>query len=246
MRKLLLLAGVLFLLAGCTAIGIHPPHLIRTAGQKPQFNEENSASAGSTLFSQWKLASQKTATPSQDVSLGGKSYIPAGTTFYNSDSDYKSKSGNEEECYCTGQSGMPFSAGYPMFGNGVSVSMSMGGGICLFSDDGKNFTQFQFLNSLANPSPINAPVPFTTTETTTDGFKYELVFNGITDNALKFTLTMNTAGADAPSKIQELSYPIGALPMTLGIKGSKIEVLAVHDNTITYKVLSGFFVPPSK
>ena len=250
MRNLLLLAGALFLLAGCTAVGIHPPHPIRNAGQKPQFNVESSASVGEILFSQWKFVSKKNATPSRDVPVesffGGQSYIPAGTTLYSADSGYKSKSGNEEECYCVSFSGMPLGVGPSTPAGGISFSVSTGGGICLFSDDGKNFIQFQFLNSFADPALIKPPVPFTTTETITDGFKYELVFNGITDNALKFTLTMNTPSADTPSKIKELSYPIGALPMTIGIKGSKIEVLAVHDNTITYKVLSGFWVPPSK
>jgi len=137
--------------------------------------------------------------------------------------------------------------------------------VCCSSSDGKNFDRRQYDTlhfSSYGTKRLSRQISFAKGKRVDSTEKYELVYDGIDNENIKFTYKKYSVDVNNPIYTQELRFPVSPFPETIdlgkvyptadlgkvygvasyvvALNLPKIEVLGVHDNVIRYKVLSGF------
>jgi len=70
-------------------------------------------------------------------------------------------------------------------------------------------------------------------------FKQEFIYNGISENTVKFTYREYSNDFARPAFTQETQYDL-AKDKIIGFKGLRIEVISATNTQISYKILNGF------
>lgn len=73
-----------------------------------------------------------------------------------------------------------------------------------------------------------------------DSFKYELLYQGISKNALKLLYREYVNDFARPAFYQDVIYDLESKPTTITFRTVRVEVIDADNNQIAYRVLSGF------
>lgn len=229
-RVKLLLVFMLMLLfvGGCASIQTvsSPKHRI---GHAVELNELSTANVGDVIFSQFDYYSTEGAVMinsfSKAVGLGSVK-VPAGEFLLEVRID-------EKKAYCTEH----LTYVDPLVGPYKTS--------CYFdTDDNKRFEKLWVApGALPFTYDISPEIPYKITEihTGSQGFKYELLYNGISGNVIHLSYREFIDNLIRPAFQQDITYTIkDEKPTVINFRGVKIEVLSVGNNEIQYRVLSGF------
>lgn len=231
-KSKLLLASMLMLvfIGGCASIQTvsSPMHRI---GRAVELNELSTANVGDVIFSQFDYYSMEGAVMinsfSKYIGLGGLGSVkvPAGEFLLEVRID-------GEKAYCTQH------RTYLVPGGPHKAS-------CYF--DTNNNGQFEKLwvcpGTLPFTYDISPEIPYKITEihTGSQGFKYELLYNGISENVIHLSYREFIDNLIRPAFQQDITYTIkDEKPTVINFRGVKIEILNADNNEIQYRVLSGF------
>jgi len=90
---------------------------------------------------------------------------------------------------------------------------------------------------------IPNPIPYAKSELITpkaDSFKYEILYQGISKGTLRLSYREYINDMARPSFFQDVSYDIASYPTEITFKTVRVEVLGADNSGIRYRVLSGF------
>lgn len=96
------------------------------------------------------------------------------------------------------------------------------------------------MGMVSSASSIN-PVPYRVEDTTIqDGFKYELVYQGIDGDVARIAYREYTDNLARPAYRQDLSYTLNENSTSVTFRDVRLKVHSADNNAITYTVDSGF------
>lgn len=230
MRKLYILLIFILFIDGCSSIQVvnTPVHRM---GQSVEFNKLASAKVGDVIFSQYNYFSMNGVIilDAFSMSLGfprlSSVKVPAGALLYEVLLSGRS-------AYCTQE----LTRIDPLIGP-IGTS-------CYSDRDGDN--RFETLWIGTFDYEISPQIPYKTTEVIThsNSFRYELLYNGISEVVIHLSYREFINDFIRPAFQQELSYTINKNEtININFRQVQIEVISADNNKIDYRVLNGFKSP---
>lgn len=228
-EKFMLRAAVVFSIAllatGCTTIEVAPAR--HNVGQTTEFGKETAVSVGDVMFGQFDYRAVNGAVLLDDLNTGYQAMTikaPAGYTLVESRID-------KQLSYC---STTPII--YNIFGNPVFHA-------CFFDRDNDKRLE-AVIPALADnwgdkPMP---PVGYELTQLNSSGkgFKYELLYNGISGNTLNITYREFVDQMARPAFQQDLTYTVSATgPTDIVFRGARMTVYKADNTSVRFVVHSG-------
>jgi len=213
------------LAAGCTTIEVAPAR--HNVGQTTEFGKETVVTVGDVMFGQFDYRAVNGAVLLDDLNTGYQASTikaPAGYTLVESRID-------KQVSYC---STTPIV--YNVFGNSTVHA-------CFFDRDNDN--RFEaVIPALADnwgdkPMP---PVSYERTElfSSGKGFKYELLYNGISGNTLNITYREFVDQMARPAFQQDLTYTVSAAgPTDIVFRGARMTIYKADNSSVRFVVHSG-------
>ena len=130
---------------------------------------------------------------------------------------------------------------------GVTVYCQPPGGVgnpCLRDSDGDGYfdraSVMNLYGMLVSPSNID-PVGYRVSNPTIeDGFKYELLYQGVDGNVARIAYREYTDNLARPAFSQDLSYTLSDGTTSISFREVSITIQDANNNDITYTVESGF------
>lgn len=206
------------LLAGCATIEKAPAQY--QEGATPEVGVRSSATVGDPMVTEYHYLADEVAVllkASESNLMFGRAGVPANTKLVKT---YSSKG----EIYCPIMRGSPV----PCFKDD--------------SGDGK-FDYAYNLGTFAVVAPVGEidPLPYTIAEATIqDGFKYELVYQGIDDDNLRIAYREYNENLARPAFQQDLTYTLDEGDTPVSFKGVRLVIHSAINNNVEYTVSSGF------
>ena len=228
MRTLILLISLAF--SGCATIKVSELSTVESRiGAVPNIDEQAVAPVGGIIYSQFRYWSKKGYRLKNDLSVGlGLGRVSV------SDGDFVLKAEVEKHAaYCTEKRAYID----PLFGPHATA--------CFIDVD--NDGKFERLKAAPGviwfESVITPALEYEKSELIiprTDSFKYELLYQGITNGSLKLSYREYINDFARPAFFQDVTYDLDSTTTTITFRTVRIEVLRANNNQITYRVLSGF------
>jgi hypothetical protein len=209
--------GVL-LLAGCATVEKAPTKY--QEGSTPEVGVRSSATVGDPMVTKYHYLADEVAVllkSSESNFMFGRPEVSANTRLVKT---YSSKG----EIYCPIMRGSPV----PCFKDD--------------SGDGK-FDYAYNLGAFSIVAPIGEidPLPYTIAESTIqDGFKYELVYQGIDDDTVRIAYREYSENLARPAFHQDLTYTLDEGDTQVSFKGVRLVIHSASNNDVEYTVSSGF------
>lgn len=229
MRPLVLLASLLVL--GCASTLAPTPTAHRRIGEDPLLNSRVQRSVGEVIYQTYNyeqvMAARLGAPATIDV-LGAKATLPTGTLL----DQFEEREGVS---YCTRDLALHVTLSGPM------------SRVCLGDSNGNG--AFDAWKAPEGPparrpwGTLRSEVPFTTEEVsgaTTQGFRYELLYQGISDQVVSLLYREYINDLARPAFQQDLFYtlsPSGSIEVSF--RGTKIRIYSADNNSLDYEILSG-------
>lgn len=228
MRVLLLL--IVLMLANCATVKvIETPIVDERIGKVPNIGDQATVPVGEVLYSQFKYWSKTGYRIQSNFSVGlGLGRIAV------SDGDFVAKADVEGELvYCTEKAAYidpltgPFKTACFVDRNndGRFDKVKAAPGVIWFEKD------------------VAPPLPFEKSEQIAprgDSFKYELLYQGTSNNSLKLSYREYLNDFARPAFFQDVTYDLKTRPTTITFRTVRIEVMEADNNQLVYRVLSGF------
>jgi hypothetical protein len=223
MRTTILMAMAALLLGGCATVT--KQQATYQTGRFPEPGEITSVNVGQVMVTAYDYladVSAITRVPVEGSYWAGRQGVAVGTKLYSAISN-----GRQVFCVPPGTIGQP----------------------CLAdTDDDGAFDQASTFNAygmLVNERDV-PPVAFKlATEAIADGFKYELLYQGIHDGVIRIAYREFTENLARPAFAQDLTYTLGAEgDTTIAFREVSIAVHRADNNQIHYTVRSGFTGAP--
>lgn len=223
-RAAAVLAGAL-LATGCTTIEVAPAQ--HKVGQTTELGKETIVTVGDVMFGQFDYRAVNGAILLEDINTGYQATTvraPAGYTLIEARI-------NGQLAYCS-----PTPIIYNIFG-APSI------GACFFDRDNDKRLE-AVIPALADnwgdkPMP---PVSYELTQLNNSGkgFKYELLYNGVSGSTLNVTYREFVDQMARPAFQQDLTYTLnGTGPTDIAFRGARITVYKADNSTVRYIVHSG-------
>ena len=215
--KMAIALGVLSL-GGCATIEKAPTQY--REGSTPEIGVRSAATVGEPMVTKYHYLADEVAIllkASESDFMFGRPSVPANTRLVKT---YSSKG----EIYCPIMRGSPV----PCFKDD--------------SGDGK-FDYAYNLGAFSVVAPIGEidPLPFTITEATIqDGFKYELVYQGIDDDTVRIAYREYNENLVRPAFHQDLTYTLDEDDTQVSFKSVRLVIHSASNNNVEYTVTSGF------
>ncbi|WP_027182667.1 hypothetical protein [Desulfovibrio inopinatus] len=228
MKIILFIFLIMFTCSCAPKVAIHP--LQHRVGQNVQYNTLAKTSVGDIIFSQYEYYSGQGASLLEGISQGaalGTVNIPPGDILFSSVIGRK-------EAYCTREKRY------------IDHLVGPYRIVCLF--DETNNGRFDKLWVSPGIVPftfsIKNPALYKKTEIVSgisSGFKYELIYQGIDKGTLRIFYREFIDNMARPAYQQDFTYTLEENePTMITFRKTRIQVISADNNTVEYKVLSGF------
>ncbi len=219
MKKCILIAIMACIFSACASFELTRSY---KRGQSVELGEVVSATIGEVIFSSYDYIIVPIARPSRNIQGGtwsGRPYVPKGTSLIGGIS-------NGIETFCTNHQG--YNAAFQD---------------C--DQDGRFEVAYMknALGQLVNKTIFDEPVAYSKGEIPQNagGFKYELLYQGISDKVLNITYREFSNNLARPAFQQDLKYTLNNnSPTEIAFRSVKIKVYSADNQSIRYEVLSGF------
>lgn len=231
MRKhgILCAAGLVIIVLGSCATPYSPKANYRT-GRSVDVNQLASARVGEVIFSEYDYVAYEGARLVErfedSIGLGvTKVIVPAGSRLVSS-------SKGDETIYCTVSKTVYDS----LLGGGFAFT-------CFVDDNSDDHFDRYRPSSGFIMFKLDRPLPYKRFDLSIDsgGFKYELLYLGLSERTLRLSYREFTDNLARPAFQQDLTYTLADEGNTqISFRKLRIEVIAADNNQMTYKVLSGF------
>lgn len=217
-------------LAGCSTVMpvSEPAQLVDRVGTTPNIGETATAAVGGEVLSQFRYTVKRGLRISRAVvqSVGlGRTHVPEGAFLFRSRADGQPALCTELKTYIDPLAGPHTTSCFLDGGGGSLTTMKVAPGLVWFT--------YQ----------LSPPVPFSEGEVViprSDGFRRELIFQGKTGATLRLAYREYSNDMARPAYYQDATYDIATLPAVIAFRTAKIEVLAVDNTGMRYRVLGGF------
>lgn len=115
---------------------------------------------------------------------------------------------------------------------------------CFSDEDGDGKFDYAYnLGAFDVIAPVGDidPVPYRVTDSTIkDGFKYELMYQGIDANTLRISYREYSDNLARPAFQQDLTYTLAEGDTPVSFKGVRLTIHSASNNEVVYTVTSGF------
>ncbi|WP_144428345.1 hypothetical protein [Azospirillum thiophilum] len=222
-RQVVLTIAAATVLSGCVSAVVPMPQ--SKVGQNVELGRPASASVGDVIFSEFDYAYLDGAVIRDSVTggvMGQNVRVPAGSRLVSS-------TVRDRRSYCTIGPGVfsPFN---------VPLALA-----CFF--DANNDGVFESVIATGDSwgEEQISPARYTKTEIVSgQGFKYELLYEGVAGSTLNVSYREYTENMARPAFQQDLHYTLNASgPTEISFRGARITVNKATNNQIDYTVLSG-------
>jgi hypothetical protein len=113
--------------------------------------------------------------------------------------------------------------------------------------DRNNDGRFEKVKAAPGPlwfeKDVTPPLPFGKSEQIVsrgDSFKYELLYQGSSNNSLKLAYREYLNDFARPAYFQDVTYDLKTKPTIVTFRTVRIEVIDADNNELVYRILSGF------
>lgn len=222
------IAGTFIALAGCSTPAPFP---LRNAFPRmetrhiPELNATGKAGVGDPVMStEWVLRVRGINIPetvSETVNPPGITTVVRG--------DY--------ELFATGLEGEYYQGRSTYSMPGTSISASERSGVFVPDDKSRPAVIYHFIQRYRYGTKPVAYVPKEIVKITSESFRRELVYSGISQNTITLVYREFKDGSARPEFTQELKYDLSQ-DRVIGYQGARFEVLNAGNTAITYKVIS--------
>lgn len=206
------------ILAGCASVQETTPQY--QTGEFPEFGVTTTVYVGQVMVSEYDYMSQDRATLRGSVSGSlwtGRQGVGNGANLIGAMS-------SGEKIYCV----PPGIQGMPCFKDSNS--------------DG-NFDTAYTMNAfgmVVNPVGIDNVAYDAQDQNIQDGFKYELVYQGVSDNTMRVAYREYTDNLARPAFHQDISYNLNEGEASVRFRNVSMNILEANNNEVTYVVNTGF------
>lgn len=224
LRAATILASVL-IATGCSSIEVASPR--HNVGQTAEFEKETVVTVGDVMFGQFDYRAVNGAVLLEDMNTGYQATTikaPAGYTLIESRFD-------KQLAFCS-----PTPILYNIFGNPAQH-------VCFF--DRNNDKRFEAVIPALADNWGDKPIPPVSYELTQinssgKGFKYELLYNGVSGSTLNITYREFVDQMARPAFQQDLTYTLSSTgPTDIAFRGARITVYKADNSTVRFVVHSG-------
>lgn len=216
--KILIVTGLL-IISGCASVQTIPPQY--QTGHFPDLNVRTNVNVGQVMLSEYDYLAQDRAVLRDSISgsfWSGRNAAVAGSSLVAAMSQ-------GVKIYCQPPGGM----GSPC------VKDTNGDG---FFDKASTMNAYGMLVNESNIDPVGYRQGDQNIE---DGFKYELIYQGLDGNVVRIAYREYTENLARPAFSQDLSYTLevnGSTPVRF--RDASLTIHSANNNEISYTVQSGF------
>ncbi|HIJ62308.1 MAG TPA: hypothetical protein HPQ04_06395 [Rhodospirillaceae bacterium] len=210
--------------SGCASVSVAP--VLPKVGKSVEFGVKHTVDVGESVFSEFDYASAPGAVLRDNCDQWGAMQhfkVPAGASLLNSTVSGK-------PAFCT-----PGPAVFAAAGNPI-------GHACFFDETGSGvFASVTSPESALGIVSDITPLRYSKTEIIAgQGFKYDLLYDGINNNTIHLSYREYQNNFVRPAFQQDIQYTINTTGDTeVSFKGARILVHNANNNNITYTVFSG-------
>ena len=220
----------LIALAGCSTVQVTEKNLVtEKVGQLPSLGTQGSTPVGGVVFSQfryWSKVAYRLDVPVNVSLMLGRVVVAQGDFLVPALIDGKSALCTEKRAYVDLVVGPhAIACFFDLAANGTFTRMSAAPGVVWIEKD------------------LPTPARYSKSELTSpraDSFKYEILYQGISNKAVRLSYREFVNDLARPAYFQDVSYDIAMFPATITFRTVRIEVLSADNNSLVYRVLSGF------
>ena len=195
----------------------------------PKIGDRGQATVGATIYEEHRFLSRTAIRNDkrifEEFGLGAKILLPKGSRLLASTVD-------GDRAYCSKK---------PSYIQPVNSSPSRP--TCFFdTNNDYRLDKFWVMNTVKSSIRPMTPVPFSVGERKLgdDGFKKELVFQGMDERTLRIKYREFSDNMARPAFNQDLTYTIEKLPTEVGFRNVRIKIYATKSSQIEYMVKQGF------
>jgi len=221
---------IILLLSGCSTLRVNEQsQFSEKVGRIPNIGEKASAPVGGVIYQQYRYISKTGYRLSDSLNARfkiGKIIVSAGDFLRKADIDGKT-------VYCTEKL-----AYYDLLAGPTSI-------VCFI--DSKQSGTFDRITAAPGliwlESELQTPVRYEKSEQITqrsDSFKYELIYEGVSNKSLRLAYREYNNDFARPAFFQSVSYDMASLPATITFRSVRIAVGSANNESIKYRILSGF------
>ena len=219
MIRLTILTLVAALVAGCAQV--RPESASYERGSFPEIEARTSVTIGNVMVEEYDYLAFETALALESVPGSfwvGRRAVTTGDTLR------KARTGSGEIVYCL----PPIQTGAP----------------CLADLNGDGtFDEAYVINAYGTPAPggKNVSIPYRLKDQNIqDGFKYELVYQGVEGDVVRIVYREYTDNLARPAFRQDLTYTLSGGDEAVSFRDVRLRIHEADNNLIEYTVDSGF------
>jgi hypothetical protein len=224
------LASTLAVAACAPAVQVSPASTMRTvkSGEFPPIKQRASATVGEVIYSQYRYSSTDSFVT---AALLNRPLPPFATVQVAENTELQRAVVGGREVFCTA------TPAYFVARDRRSV--------CFYSKNA-GVGAFDTIWVVGFPEMTGTfdipPLPYKQAEVfASDGFKYELLYQGVDNRTLRISYREYSGNMARPAFQQDLTYTLAAEPPTLAtFRTVHLEVYSANNNSIDYTVLSSF------
>ncbi len=213
------------------------PLVSRSGGQVPECNTEKTVSQGEVVFLEYESFVQKSVTLSEPVVVGRKMSVPAGQFLLGFKLDYY------QEIYCF------YDREHKFLGKDAPIW------VCFTLGEDQQFSEARLIyagNETGRRKKIDRSPSFEFSHVSMSPaaaiasgqgplLDREITYLGTAGGILRFLYREKLGDEIQPESQQELTYGYTeGKPFTVSVQGADIEILAIGNSGMTYRVLNGF------